>query len=274
MATLVGKLRIALGHPDRAAVFSYYAAQRLMGRDPAVTDYGGEIRGFRRFNDYWSARGGGVSAAEIAMIRGHHGEQLFDVGANFGAFSLAMGRENPKSAVHSFEPSPRIFGALRENIRHNRMDHVRANQMAVSDTVGTLQFTVDEQCGAMSRLGGNVINRSAPTSTLNVQSTTLDHYCQENKIDRIALLKIDVEGAEPKVLRGAAKLLSQRRIDFIYLEYCPQWLSDIGESTQSLRDSLEPAGYRFHQLSPDGTAGELLDLKSIEACANIVAVAG
>ncbi|HTW94976.1 MAG TPA: FkbM family methyltransferase, partial [Tepidisphaeraceae bacterium] len=200
-------------NPRMAAAYSSYLAQRATGRDPFVPAHGGRIFGYRRFNDFWSVCCGRLSPAEIALIRRVHGKHLFDVGGNYGVFTVALAREHPNSTIHTFEPGPRIFQVLEGNVRRNGLENVRRNPMAVSDSCGTVRFTQSTSCDALNRLGEDVSDTTQGSRTFDVQAITIDDYCQNAGVDRIAFLKIDVEGAEPKVLRGARNMLTEQRVD-------------------------------------------------------------
>jgi FkbM family methyltransferase len=272
MSSLIQRISSLASNPHMMVAFSSYTVQRAIGRAPSVRVHGGHIRGFRRFNDFWWVWMSRLSKTEIALIQNHGGNHLVDVGVNFGVFALAMAHEHSRATIHTFEPAPRIFSVLRENLHRNHVINVRTNQIALSDQTGVLKFTVNEGSEALSHIGEKLTDLNALTTTLEVQSVTLDEYCQKNGIERIDMLKIDVEGAEPKVLRGASKLLSGKRIACIYLEFCPLWLADMKESPETLRLPLEAAGYQLRELAPDGTVGNLIDLAKLSGSMNILAV--
>jgi hypothetical protein len=97
--------------------------------------------------------------------------------------------------------------------------------------------------------------------TITVRTVRLDDFCRTEGIERIGFLKIDVEGAEMRVLRGAERLLRTQAIDMLYTEVEPGNLAKFRESRETLSTLLMDAGYVFHTLLPDGTAGPEVDIR-------------
>ena len=129
---------------------------------------------------------------------------LFDVGANAGYFAILRCLENPALRAYCFEPHPKTFVALRRNIALNGLDdRITAVQAAVGDQEGALELGlpigssmgVVQGPGAIDTTGGRV----------PVRGITLDSFVRANV--RPDLLKIDVEGHEAHVLRGATRVL-------------------------------------------------------------------
>ena len=136
----------------------------------------------------------------------------------------------------------------------NRFANVQTRMMAVSDTSGTAEFTVSSDGAYSSFLD---TKRKAVESRIVVNTTSLDQYCDENSIARIDCLKVDVEGAEGKVLAGAAGLLSNatRRPRFIMIELFSPMLNLYGCTIESIVALLRDYGYeayvdRNRQLTP------------------------
>jgi len=138
------------------------------------------------------------------------GMNVVDIGANIGSHAiLAADLVSPGGKVLAVEADPSTFGILSENLSANRIANVQAFQKCVSDRVGVSTFNVNENSArsSMVRPGANVI--SVPTDKL------------DNLIPRdlsIDLLKIDVEGADYLVLRGAAETLATRPPRIIAVE--------------------------------------------------------
>ena len=141
------------------------------------------------------------------------GDVVFDIGTNMGFYTIWMSRfVGAHGRIHSFEPDQRNFGRLQANIGINKMgDRIRANNFAVSDIDGELRFTTGLD-------GENHISRSGEENVVTIPAKKLDSYVQEQGVDRIAYMKIDVEGFEYTVLKGADRLLSAKKIDILQLE--------------------------------------------------------
>ena len=130
---------------------------------------------------------------------------FFDLGAHIGQYTLAA---SPLCrGVHSFEPVPDSFKLLQRNIQANRLANVSANQCAVSDTCG--EVTIYES--DVDTLDRSSLRAPSGTSgrSFVVPSISIDVYATQHKIIP-ALIKIDVEGAEIPVLRGASSLLREK----------------------------------------------------------------
>lgn len=174
------------------------------------------------------------------------GDLVVDVGANVGYMtSLAAVRAGPSGSVTAFEPHPVVFALLSANIeRWNGGDlaEVKAHQLALSDHVGTGQLNAgaefDANMGLSSLEAAAASGRDAPVP---VEVRRLDDVIGRQ---RVGLLKIDVEGHEPSVLRGGLELIESGRIrDVIFEDHNPY----PDDSTRLVED----AGYRLFSLSND-----------------------
>ena len=130
---------------------------------------------------------------------------FIDVGANIGAYSL-IASENPAVEVVAFEPIPAAFAKLRRNLALNGRRRVHALNMAASAQPGHLRMTCDG-ASSVNRVVEAGQKASQPAATTLVDVTTVDIACAELGL-RPSLIKIDVEGHELQVLRGAAASLA------------------------------------------------------------------
>lgn len=181
------------------------------------------------------------------------GEQVpvADVGANVGEWSgsmLAAAAAAGRAAdlrLHAFEPDS---GAFAELLR--ALDGVPASLSAValSDRQGTSRFYVVAPAAGTNSL------HAAPEGALAEQSVptrTLDSYAAEHGIARFALVKIDTEGHDLAVLRGARDLLAGQRIGVVQFEYNHRWVF----ARSFLRDAIDfltSFGYRVGKLTRHG----------------------
>lgn len=143
----------------------------------------------------------------------------FDVGANVGDWTQAALQHFPSAAIHAFEIAPETFRVLRaQTIDCSR---VVANNLGLSDEVGVIDLHFDpNKSGLATAVAGFAEHfHGYEPQRLALPVTTGDQYCQEKGISRIELLKIDVEGHEPSVLRGFEKLLGEGSIDAVQFEY-------------------------------------------------------
>lgn len=139
---------------------------------------------------------------------------VFDIGANIGIVSVLQARRN--AVVYAFEPNPDCYRRLLKTIAVNALEgKIHAFNLAVSDLVGTGEMQLEKKGGTTG--GKVVIGGVTRPSNASVNVTALDKMVPALNVTQIDLLKIDVEGAEVEVLRGAAQtlLLTKR----IILEY-------------------------------------------------------
>lgn len=177
-------------------------------------------------------------------------QMVFDVGANAGIYSLIALAANPAARVHAFEPTPEIAARLRATAALNGLAGLHVEQTAVSDRSGEanlIRFRGEDD----SNDGMNYIRTEAtdlPCERVSTQS--LDVFCAAAGIERIDLMKIDIQGNEATALRGAAGLLRRAAIRIIFLEL--NWAGDPSKcpATDSVR-LLEDAGYRFSAPGPE-----------------------
>jgi len=169
---------------------------------------------------------------------------VFDVGANVGMFSLAALAVQPQAVVHAFEPTPEIAAALRRTASLNGLGRLYVHEVAIHAHNG--KAVLRRYRGDRGTNGGmNFVSTTVgdPTGEF-VHTVCLDDFCDERKIDRVDLLKLDIQGNEHQALAGAARLLAAGRITTIVTEL--NWSADGAASpaTESIR-ILEQAGYLF-----------------------------
>lgn len=182
---------------------------------------------------------------------------VFDVGANSGDYSLMVRRLVPSAEVYAFEPSVHVYEQLARNVAH--AGRVKPFNLGLSDeekTVELYSYTVE---GAEASLISS-IDRRLPTQVLNVEVSaservsvqTLDLFCEEHGVGRIDFLKLDVEGHELAVLRGARRMLSEGRVSMLQFEFGP---ANIYSRTYFYDFwSLLSGSYDIHRIVPNGLA--------------------
>ena len=146
---------------------------------------------------------------------------IFDVGANRGHVTLRYRQLYPDATIHAFEPLPDF---QEEFHSHHRSDaNVRLARMALAENKGTKPFYVNRSADTSSLLRSVKIGATSDTAcqtqqTVSVETTTIDHYLEQNGIAKIDILKMDAQGGELQVLKGAKKALEEKRIGLIYTE--------------------------------------------------------
>jgi FkbM family methyltransferase len=149
------------------------------------------------------------------------GQVFVDIGANIGFYSLfAAKRVGPKGSVYSFEPDPMTYESLDRSLRRNGFDWARCINAALSDHEGTMPFyTVSD--GSAHSLVPEVKRRAKRYSgQVPVRVTRLDDLDREGLFDvpTIDLIKIDVEGEEPRTVTGMLKTLERFHFPSVWAE--------------------------------------------------------
>jgi FkbM family methyltransferase len=137
-----------------------------------------------------------------------HPRCVVDVGANIGVFSLYQSMVKGAEQVVAFEPSPEVFPRLVKNIEINGIKNVRVVNAAAGNESGTLSFSE-------SRISAN--SRVSEAGPLKVPCVRLDDELRD--VSSIDILKIDTEGYETHVLRGASETLKKTERIALELHY-------------------------------------------------------
>jgi len=145
--------------------------------------------------------------------------RVFDVGANLGGYANQVLARLQHVELYCFEPSRKTFEGLARNVTPRK--GLSLLNFGLSDTAGTLDLFSDAETSGMASVYHRQLEHLNVQMKLQEQITlqTLDGFCQQNAITKIDLLKLDVEGHEFNVLKGASGLLSAAAIDFIQFEF-------------------------------------------------------
>lgn len=191
------------------------------------------------------------------------GDVFIDVGANIGLFSILASRlVGTKGTVFAIEPSSREAARLRDNIALNGMQNINAVLLALTDAPGQIELSIaDDKHGGHNTLSPIFMYNSVERIGVeNVPGDTFDNFVNKNNIDRVRLIKIDVEGAELKVIRGARNTLAKSH-PILLLEALPKALALQGGSIKELEDELLALDYRFSTI--DDQTAECIEISSL-----------
>jgi FkbM family methyltransferase len=179
-------------------------------------------------------------AAMRSML--HSGMTFFDIGTHFGQYTLMAAAEvGPTGAVHSFEPGPIQFGFLSRNVALNHCKNVSLNNVALSDQEGEMDFVVP----SLGSLGQSHLATAGETGH-KAQVITLDGYCEKNGIKKIDVMKVDVEGAEMQVFRGANNVLRDFPPAAIFYETIEILNKNFGYTCDEMHSLFESCGYSIN----------------------------
>ncbi len=179
------------------------------------------------------------------------GMTFVDVGAHVGQYSLlASGLVGKEGAVHSFEPEPEVFNLLRHNILINGLHNVHL----IGCALGASPKDVELYVARPDNIGQTSLRQPTNFSgvQVKVQCRTLDDYAEEHGMNRINLIKIDVEGAELDVLLGARGVLSRNPKPHIIIEFWEEFLQAYGSSCARVAEFLRGNGYSLFWIGETG----------------------
>ena len=182
----------------------------------------------------WSAR-----EIELFRLALRTGDRVIDIGANIGTHTVSLARiVGPEGSVLAFEPQPLIFQILAANVLINGATNTELVLGACSDVSGAvslagIDYTQDGRYSALSLADLQRLSHEASTAT-KVNTVVLDDIYGA---DRLRLIKIDVEGMEKEVLRGAERLIERHR-PILYVEN--EW----PETSEEVLRTLASLDYR------------------------------
>jgi FkbM family methyltransferase len=151
----------------------------------------------------------------------------FDVGARIGDWSQSLirrsGRRSGGLEIHAFEPVPDSCQAIVDSLGAAiGAGQLHVNAIALSDELGTFSMYVPEPKGGTSTLHPD--SNCRYERVFDVGTSTVDEYCRTNSIDHIDLVKVDTEGNDLKVIRGALGLVQRGAIGVLQFEYNHRWV--------------------------------------------------
>ncbi len=204
-------------------IFFLEALKRLMGDQTSVKLHiqHGHLRGYRWLfkNNTNNEAILGVWESLMQKLYLNHlkkGFIVYDLGAHHGFLSLLAGKlVGNEGHVYAFEALPKNFTVLTRNVELNKIRNVEPIHLAVSDKEGSVSFS-----NTINDTANTYISQSPRYSALdhlNVRCNSLDNLVSTGQIALPDFIKIDVEGAEYDVLRGATNLLRDKG-PLIYLE--------------------------------------------------------
>lgn len=180
------------------------------------------------------------------------GAVCMDIGAQMGYLSLAMATSaNRRTVVHAFEPEDHNASRFLDNMALNSISNVYLHREAVSNVEGSLQLFLSKTSNAGTH--STLFNeRTVTAESIRIPATTLDAFVRTQGLERVDLIKIDVEGAEFEVLQGADHVLRQYR-PHVILELCDILQEERGLSSRQVKEFMAERGYAAFALADDGT---------------------
>lgn len=189
---------------------------------------------------------------DLAMFHLSKKDVVFDVGANVGEFTECVLAFQPWAIVHAFEPISEVFAVLQRKFKD--YSGIYCKQFAFGSESGQQPINVSSYAQASSFLeNGRVLNDRVygidftPVKTETVRVKTAAGYARACGVDRIKLLKLDVQGYELEVLKGAEPILD--RMEFIYTEAQFQELYKKGPMFDEVYEFLNKRGFELARMT-------------------------
>jgi FkbM family methyltransferase len=173
---------------------------------------------------------------ETELIRNlvHENDTVLDVGANIGYYTLILASlVGPGGRVFAFEPDPDNFALLKKNIESNGYKNVVLVNAALSDQPGTLKLYLCDDNRGDHRIYPSGDDRRA----IQIRAISADDYLKGSSAE-IAFIKMDVQGAEGKVLRGMERLLERTPKCQMLFEFWPKGMWRAGDEAKEALDGL------------------------------------
>lgn len=164
---------------------------------------------------------------------------FWDIGANVGYYSWLVKSLRPEVAIEAFEPDPANAGLIRATMTRTRIEGVTLNTMALGDTVGQASFTFDDVSG----LAGCVSESDRYSLAKTTYGCTRKGEVAVSTVDEmrkrpVSFMKIDVEGHEAAVVRGALATLAQDK-PVVIIECLTETYPDVSQLFQRVGYSME-----------------------------------
>jgi FkbM family methyltransferase len=202
------------------------------------------------------------------------GMTFIDIGANIGLYTLfAARRVGEAGCVLAIEPSVREMHILKDNVEQNALGSIRLHAVALSDRASAVELLVaSSQNSGHNTLGAFGYN-TALDHKERVRTMRLDELVQSEKLSRVDMIKMDIEGAELAALRGAGESLERFR-PVVLLELSDRALQHQGSTSADVLALLAQHGYRCFGFAVDTGLPTPLEPREHFDSENIIAVSG
>ncbi|MDB9315906.1 FkbM family methyltransferase [Spirulina sp. CS-785/01] len=202
---------------------------------------------------------------ELAYIQKtlSEGQVFIDGGANFGIYTVLASQVVGKSGkVFAFEPGNESFAVLSRNKKINQMDNTKLFQAALSNQKGvTRLYHIDNAPNSYS-IGGEAQSQG---EFEEVATITLDHLAADENLERVDMIKLDVEGAEELVLQGGQMMLKEMS-PILLFEVSKRAMGRLNLSKEGVTRILQDLNYHFFKLN---SVGELVKVDTPQTGNNI-----
>ena len=173
------------------------------------------------------------------------GMVFVDIGANIGFFTLLAARAVGNTGkVYAFEPGEEHFILLEKNAQKNEYTNIITVKKAASDSIGTASFYLQND-----NLCAHSLLPDESSTEVTVETTTLDEYFKTN--NKVDVIKVDVEGAEPKVMAGMKQVIAANHKMALLTEFFPDALRESGIDPRSYLQDIIDLGFMLYRVDED-----------------------
>lgn len=171
---------------------------------------------------------------------------VVDVGGNIGLFAVIASKKitHNQGKVYVFEPDPECFEVIKKNIEFHQLKNVHLSQCALSDEEKTVHFFKDEYYSTLGSFAKN--NTDHNTKALKVKTCKLDDYVKKYSIQKVDLIKLNIQGSEGLAIEGAKNII-EKDLPLIITEYWPYGMKNIGYDSKQFIEYFLSLNYEFIQ---------------------------
>jgi FkbM family methyltransferase len=192
-----------------------------------------------------------------------NGDVVLDLGANLGYYSLLAARlVGERGKVYAFEPEPRNYRLLTKNKELNDYDNIIPIQKAISDRSEIVKLFLSEEDSGAHTIREVVDSREYKRS-VDIETIKLDEYFAGNTCP-IDVIKMDIEGSEPKAFLGMSNIISENKDLKIFVEFYPALIKEGGcEPDEFVRRLIEDNLFAVTVIDDDWRRGSQLRVNSV-----------
>ena len=179
----------------------------------------------------------------------YEGMNILDIGANIGYYTALFSQlAGERGSVIAIEPDLESYKYLSKSINSFNYKNVLSFRLAASDIKQKLPLFISKENRGDNRL----YSTNQKRKTIMVDCLTVDELLEENKIENLDLIKIDVQGYEPKVLKGMLNIVRSSKKLILLSEFWPEGILQAGESPNEFLTMLRKMQFQLFELKKDG----------------------
>lgn len=173
------------------------------------------------------------------------GMTIIDIGANLGYYTAIASRlAGERGLVLAFEPEPNFFKLLSRNINRNNLKNVACFELAIAEKNGLTNLYLSSE----NKGHNSIINSEELKTAVQVKTTTLDDFLASQKIAKVDIIKMDIEGAEILALEGMRDTLAKHK-PLLFLEFSPHSIIKINRNPLDFLLTLQKIGYSIFEIN-------------------------